>query len=212
MVVIGLIGKIAAGKSTVARMFTEHGAEVIDADALAREAFAEPAVRRAIVERFGPAVVADDGSIRRDVLATRVFGPADDQAAALEDLEAIVHPVVRRRIEARLEAIRVHEDCGATPAIVVLDVPLLVQAGWSSRCDLLVRVVCDDAVRASRLAARNLSSQEQQDRDAAWSRRFREADVPPEKTITVDAAGDLAYTQKQVSRVWDRVLRSAGRG
>jgi dephospho-CoA kinase len=212
MVVIGLIGKIAAGKSTVARMFAEHGAEVIDADALAREAFAEPAVRRAIVQRFGSAVVADDGSIRRDVLATRVFGPADDQAAALEDLEAIVHPVVRRRIEARLEAIRVHEDCGATPAIVVLDVPLLVQAGWAARCDLLVRVVCDDAVRASRLAARNLSSQEQQDRDAAWSRRFHEADVLPEKTITVDAAGDLAYTKNQVSRAWDRVLRSAGRG
>jgi dephospho-CoA kinase len=119
---------------------------------------------------------------------------------------------VARRIEARLEAIRVHEASEATLAIVVLDVPLLVQAGWASRCDLLVRAVCDDAVRASRLVSRNLSSQERRDRDAAWSRRFREADVPPEKTITVDAAGDLAYTRKQVSRAWDRVLRSAGRG
>ena len=89
MVVIGLIGKIAAGKSTVARMFAEHGAEVIDADALAREAFDEPAVRRAIVQRFGPAVVADDGSIRRDVLATRVFGPADDHALGQVLAEAV---------------------------------------------------------------------------------------------------------------------------
>jgi dephospho-CoA kinase len=212
MVVIGLIGKIAAGKSTVARLFAEHGAEVIDADALAREAFDEPAVRRAVVARFGPAVVAADGSIRRDVLATRVFGPGDDQASALEDLEAIVHPLVRRRIEARLEAIRANEASGAAAAFVVLDVPLLVQAGWVPRCDVLVRVVCDDATRAGRLAARNLSPQQQKDRDAAWLRRFHEADVPPEKTITVDAAGDLAYTRRQVSHIWNRVLHDAGRG
>jgi len=212
MIVIGLIGRIAAGKSTVARMFAEHGAEVIDADAVARTAFDEPAVRRAVVERFGPAVVADDGSLRRDILAERVFGPTDGHVAALEDLEAIVHPVVRRRIEARLEAIRGDEKSAAEPAVVVLDVPLLVQAGWASRCDIVVRVVCDDAVRAGRLAARKLSVQQQRDRDAAWSRRFREADVPPEKTVTVDATGDLAYTRIQVSHVWDRVRRPAGRG
>lgn len=212
MIVIGLIGRIAAGKSTVARMFAEHGAEVIDADALAREAFDEPAVRRAVVERFGPAVFADDGSLRRDILAELVFGPTDAHATALEDLESIVHPVVRRRIEARLQAIRGDEISRAEPAVVVLDVPLLVQAGWASRCDVLVRVVCDDTVRAGRLAERSLSAQERQDRDAAWSRRFREADVPPEKTITVDAAGDLAYTRVQVNRVWDRILRGAGRG
>lgn len=212
MIVIGLIGRIAAGKSTVARMFAEHGAEVIDADALARAAFDEPAVRRAVVERFGTAVVADDGSLRRDILAERVFGPADDHVAALEDLEAIVHPVVRRRIDARLEVIRGGEISGAEPAVVVLDVPLLVQAGWASRCDVLVRVVCDETVRAGRLAERNLSAQERRDRDAAWSRRFREADVPPEKTITVDAAGDLAYTRSQVNRVWDRIFRSSRHG
>ncbi len=210
MIVIGLVGKIAAGKSTVARMFAEHGAEVIDADALARSAFDDPAVRQAVVDRFGSAVVAEDGSLRRDRLAERVFGPTADHAAALDVLEAIVHPAVRRRIEARLDAIRAAE--AAEPAAVVLDVPLLVQAGWAPRCDLLVRVTCDEAVRAGRLAARGLSADQQQDRDAAWLRRFREADLPPEKTVTVDAGGDLAYTRDQVNRAWERVLRGASRG
>lgn len=210
MIVIGLVGKIAAGKSTVARMLAEHGAEVIDADALARSAFDEPVVRQAVVDRFGPGVVAADGSLRRDRLAEQVFGPTADHAAALDALEAIVHPAVRRRIEARLDTIR--GGAAAGPAVVVLDVPLLVQAGWASRCDLLVRVVCDEAVRAGRLATRGLSAAQQRDRDAAWLRRFREADLPPEKTVTVDAGGDLSYTRTQVSRLWDRVLRSASRG
>jgi len=212
MIVIGLIGRIASGKSTVAQMFADRGAEVIDADALAREAMEEPAVRQAIIARFGQDVVAGDGSLHRGRLAAQVFGPAAGQVAALEALEAIVHPLVRRRIEARLEAIRAGETACDEPAIVVLDVPLLVQAGWAPHCDLLVRVVCEDAVRAGRLAARNLSPQQQRDRDAAWSRRFRETDLPPEKTVTVDAGGDLSYTREQVSQAWDRVLRDAGRG
>jgi dephospho-CoA kinase len=210
MIVIGLIGRIAAGKSTVARMFADHGAEVIDADALARAVLDEPAVRRAVGERFGPAVVARDGSIRRAALATLVFGPTDEQRVALEDLEAIVHPPVRRRIEARLDEIRCREAVGAEPVIVVLDVPLLVQSGWVSRCDHLVRVVCDDAVRRSRLEARNLSVEQQRDRDAAWSRRYHESDLPPQKAVTVDASGDLAYTRAQVDLIWSRVLRGAG--
>lgn len=212
MIVIGLVGRIASGKSTVARMFAEHGAEVIDADALAREVLEEPAVRQAVAARFGPDVVAEDGSLHRAKLAEQVFGPTAGHAAALEALEAIVHPPVRRRIEARLDTIRKTEISGAAPAIVVLDVPLLVQAGWAPHCDLLVRVDCADAVRAGRLAARDLSARQQRDRDDAWSRRFRETDLPPWKTLTVDASGDLAYTRAQVSRAWDRVLRDAGRG
>lgn len=210
MIVIGLVGRIAAGKSTVARMLAERGAEVIDADAIARHAMEDPAVREAVVKRFGSDVMAKDGTLRRDRLADRVFGPTDDHATALDALEAIVHPAVRRRIEARLDALRAGE--AAAQAIVVLDVPLLVQAGWAARCDLLVRVVCDETVRAGRLAARGLSALQQRDRDAAWSRRFCEADLPPEKSVTVDAGGDLAYTRDQVSRVWDRVLRGADRG
>lgn len=209
MIVIGLVGRIAAGKSTVARMFADHGAEVIDADALARAVFDEPAVRRAVIERFGSAVVARDGSIHRGALAKLVFGPTDEHRVALEDLEAIVHPPVRQRIEARLHDIRCREASGAEPVVVVLDVPLLVQAGWVSRCDHLVRVVCDDAVRTSRLKARNLSAEQQRDRDAAWSRRYHESDLPPQKAVTVDASGDLAYTHAQVDLIWNRVLRGA---
>ncbi|MDA1040843.1 MAG: dephospho-CoA kinase [Planctomycetota bacterium] len=205
MIVIGLVGQMASGKSTVARMLAEHGAEVIDADALARDALDDPAVRQAVVDRFGRGVVADDGGLRRDRLAEQVFGSTADHAAALAALEAIIHPEVRHRIEARLDAIRSEEGCGNAAAIVVLDVPLLVQVGWADRCDVLMRIVCDDAVRANRLVARNLSAEQQRQRDAAWSRDFRESDMPPEKTMTVDAGGDLAYTRNQVDLVWERI-------
>lgn len=203
MIVIGLVGKIAAGKSTVARRLAEHGAEVIDADRLAREALDEPAVREAIVARFGTAVADGSGAIRRDVLAERVFGPAATHAADLVALEAIIHPRVRRRIEEMLEAHRRTESGDGVGRVVVLDIPLLVQAGWAAVCDRLIHVECDEAIRRRRLADRNLTVAQQEARDAAWSRRFRPADVPAAKTTAVDASGDLAYTRHQVDRIWN---------
>ena len=207
MIVVGLIGKIAAGKSTVAARLAELGAEVIDADRLARDALEEPDVRRRIVERFGPDVVGPDGGVRRDALAARVFGNTSAHAEALASLEAIVHPRVRLRIEAALEEARQREKASGRPLVVVLDVPLLVQAGWASACDRLIRVECDDAVRRRRLADRNLTLEQQEARDAAWSRRFCEEDVPAHKTDTVDASGDLAYTLEQVDRLWASRIR-----
>lgn len=212
MIVIGLVGKIAAGKSTVARRLAGHGAEVIDADRLARESLDEPSVREAIVARFGNAVADPAGAIRRDLLAERVFGPTADHAADLAALEAIIHPRVRQRIEERLAAIRSLEAEGAPQQVVVLDVPLLVQAGWAPACDHLIHVQCEEAVRRRRLADRKLTVDQQAARDAAWSRRFSPADVPAAKTAAVDASGDLAYTAEQIDRIWAAITRSPPSG
>ncbi|MDI9431813.1 MAG: dephospho-CoA kinase [Planctomycetota bacterium] len=140
--VIGIIGGIASGKSAVAAAFGRLGAAVVDADALAREALDMPAIRDAIVARFGPGILGDAGQIDRRALAEIVFAGAADLAA----LNRIVHPFVLRRAEALIAQYR--QD----PAVkaVVLDMPLLIEVGWADRCDRIVFVRCDRAVRMER--------------------------------------------------------------
>lgn len=208
MLVVGLTGRIGAGKSTVARAFGDLGAHVIDADALAHGALDEPAVRDAVVARFGAGVRGADGRVDRGALAARVFGAGPEHAAALEDLEKLVHPRVRALVDAELAA---HAAAGRTGAagragtgarVVVLDVPLLVQAGWDGACDRIVAVECAEDVRRARLAARGWSPAQQAARDAAWERRARPLGNDG-RIARVDASGDLAYTREQVGRIWD---------
>jgi dephospho-CoA kinase len=205
MIVVGLVGRIGAGKSTVARRFAEHGAEVIDADALAHEVLAEPDVVQEVAARFGAAAVDDAGRVRRSVLAAAVFGAGPEHAEALRALEAIVHPRVRRRIRAALDAVVAAEKADGRRRVVVLDVPLLVQAGWDDLCDRLVVIECDAAVRRERLLARGWSDAQIAARDRAWERGGL-ATVNGPKTRSVDAGRDPAYTLSQVDRVWSELL------
>ena len=202
MIIIGLIGRIGAGKSTVARRFAVHGGHVIDADRIAHQVLEEPAVIQQIAARFGADVLDADGRIRRRAVADRVFGPTPDHARALEWLEAIVHPLVRQRIAAELAAVRAREGGHDGDAVVVLDVPLLVQAGWADLCNRLVVVTCADEIRRQRLAARHWSRAEQEAREAAWNRKYAASGLPEGKISTVDASGDLAYTMQQVDLIW----------
>ena len=140
--VIGIVGGIASGKSAVAAEFGRLGCAVVDADAIARQALETPAIREAVVERFGPGVLAGAGQIDRRALAEIVFG----DTAKLEALNAIVHPFVLRRAE---ELIARHRRDPAVKA-VVLDMPLLVEVSWADRCDRIVFVRCDRARRVER--------------------------------------------------------------
>lgn len=199
MIVVGIMGRIGAGKSTVARLLGARGAVVIDADRVAHGVLEEPEIRRAIADRFGAAVLDSAGAVSRPALAARVFGASEGHEADRADLERIVHPRVRRRIEDRLAALRSGPRAAAT--VVVLDVPLLMQAGWDGLCDRLVLVECDEHERQRRLAARGWSEAERLARDRAWSRGYR----PPaaEKTCRVDASVGEAYTRSQVEDFWN---------
>lgn len=142
MIVIGIIGRIGAGKSTVARLLADHGARVIDADRIAHDVLLEADVREAIVVRYGPGVITagatpGTASIERKALAAMVFGPTIAHRQALADLEAIVHPRVHRRMEALLAEVVAAERTGTPESIVVLDVPLLVRGGWLDRLSLI---------------------------------------------------------------------------
>lgn len=207
MIVIGLVGRIGAGKSTVARRFAEHGATVVDADRHAHEALDDPEVVREIIARFGSDMLDGAGRIDRGRLAREVFGTTSGQGAALDALEAIVHPRVRARVAAAIAEARGRETAAGRPRAVVLDVPLLVQSGWDGLCTHLVVVKCAQPMRRARLAARGWSDDQIADRDRAWERRFRPPVASP-TTWTVDASGDPSYTSSQVDRIWQAVQES----
>lgn len=205
MIVVGLTGRIGAGKSTVAGLFADRGAIVVDADRIAHEVLGEPEVAAIVAERFGSDVVAADGSIDRRSLAKQVFGPTKEHAAALECLEAIIHPRVAARIDAILDAC----SSGDPSRPVVLDVPLLRKSGIIRRCTHLVEVVCDEPVRRARLAARGWDPTEIEARDAAWDRRQpRTGDAGTGESLPaaeiLDTSGDVRYTFRRV----DQLLRA----
>ena len=148
MIVVGLTGGVATGKSTIARMFKQCGAVVIDADQLVREVVkpGKPAWRE-IVRSFGPTILNPDRSINRRALGAIVF----EKRNKLRRLERIIHPRVAR-IQARLtkEAARKIPD-----AIVIYDVPLLFEAGVDKRVDKIIVVTADRETQIARLRKRN---------------------------------------------------------
>src|SRR5260370_1240339 len=153
MLSVALTGNIAAGKSTVVDHFRRWGATIIDADALARQAQAPGGeVLAAIVRRFGADVLAPDGTLDRAALRGKVMG---DQAA-LDALNQIVHPAVRRR---RDELLRAATEGG--DLLVVNDIPLLFEALDPAQFDVVVLVDASTALRRTRLRAmRGLSNDE----------------------------------------------------
>lgn len=198
MLRVGLTGGIASGKSAVAARLAELGAVVIDADVLAREAVA-PGTRGLdeIVARFGRDVLDQAGSLDRAKLGKIVFG----DASARRDLEAIVHPEVRRLA-------RASESAADPDAIVVHVIPLLVETGQARSFDVLVVVDCAPQVQRDRLMARNgLTEAEADARIAAQAgrgERARAADV------LIRNDGDLSALGRQVAALWRR-LRDPGR-
>jgi dephospho-CoA kinase len=210
MILIGIIGRIGAGKSTVARLLAEHGARVIDADRIAHEVLHDADVRRALVARFGPGVnmgglSPDTADVDRKALAGIVFGPTAAHREALADLEAIIHPRVHDRIEDLLAGIAGEERREGTEQVAVLDVPLLVRGGWLDRCDHVIVLECPDDVRRARIAAR-FSGTQIEGREASWNEQAPRA-LPPGKTVTVDTSGDPAYNRSQIDRLWSELSR-----
>ena len=197
MLSVALTGNIAAGKTTVARLFQSWGATVIDADRLAQEVQApgEPVLAR-IAERFGPAVLQPDGSLDRPALRRLVLA----DAGALQALNAIVHPEVHRRRRAELARAR---DRGAR--IVVTDIPLLFEADDPAAYDAVVLVDAPPAVRRDRIVRERALAAEEAD-------RLLLVQLPPEGKRTrsdfiIENDGDRAALERSARKVW-RALES----
>jgi dephospho-CoA kinase len=193
--IIGLTGGIAAGKSTVSGRWAEHGAVVVDADRLARDAVApgSPGLEQ-VAERFGPSVIAADGALDRAALGTIVFA----DPAARKELEAITHPEVWRLAQAAFDA----AEQADPDAVVVYDVPLLAEARGSRplRFDAVVVVDAPAAVRIERLVQhRGMSREEAERRVGAQA---SDADRLALADHVVDATGTLEDTVRSADQVW----------
>lgn len=149
--VVGLTGGIGSGKSTVADLFVEQGAGLVDTDAIARElTLAGGAAMPALTAEFGPEILTTDGALDR--VAMRQLAFADPSARSR--LEGILHPLIRRISAERSQA--------ATEPYVILAVPLLVESGnYHQRCDRILVVDCPESLQIERVMARNgLSAEE----------------------------------------------------
>ncbi len=196
MLVIGLTGGMGAGKSTVARLLAEHGAHVVDADAIAREVVepGEPALA-AIVEEFGDDVLTDDGALDRAAMAAIVFNDQERLAA----LEAITHPAIRGRIEARLAVHREEDD----DRVVVLDHPLLVETGLADELEVVVVVTAPEDLRVRRLAeGRGIDPE---DARARMRNQTGDDERRAAATHVVVNDGDLDDLRDRVDEVWASV-------
>ncbi|MDQ6796744.1 MAG: dephospho-CoA kinase [Actinomycetota bacterium] len=191
MVVMGLTGSIGSGKSAVSELFAHKGAVVIDSDVLAREVVAPGAVAHAdVVERFGPSVLTAAGNIDRPVLAAMVFDDAD----ALADLNAIVHPAV-----ADAMAHRLFEE-NVPGRVVVAVVPLLVEVGWRG-ADEVVVVDCPEDLAIQRLVSgRGMTEDDARRRLAAQAGRAQRV-ARADRVIVND--GSWEDLRVQVDATWD---------
>lgn len=199
MLLVGLTGNIASGKSTVAQLFSERGATIIDADVLARRAVERgtPAYD-AIVRRWGTSVLAPDKHLDRAALRRIVFAKASE----LEALNEIVHPEVERLRQQRVAEARARGD-----RIVACDIPLLFEKKMADRFDRIVLVDAPRPLRLERLVS---------DRDLVETEAMAmiAAQMPAElkrarADFVIDNAGTLAQLEHRVSEVWAALLEDA---
>jgi dephospho-CoA kinase len=181
--VIGLLGGVGSGKSAVAAELARHGGWVINADQFGHEALRQPEIRRQVVARFGPDILAEDGAVDRKKLGAKVFA----DVAELRALEAIVFPFIGRRIREEIEAARSRDGV----RFIVLDAAVMLEAGWSGVCDKLVFVNAPRAVRLERVRKkRGWSEADLQARESLQmplDEKRRRADVVLDNATTLDA-------------------------
>ena len=193
MLLVGLTGGIASGKSTVSAMLAERGAEIIDADHIARQIVLPglPAWCK-IREHFGPGVLHPDGQIDRQALADIVF--ADNGKLAL--LNEIPHPAIFARIADLLEA---YPD---QDMVVVLDAALLIEAGLADGVDVVIVTHSPEEIQVQRLAAKGMGERAASERIAAQlapEQRLARADV------VIDNSGSLEKLGRRVDEVWEEL-------
>jgi len=196
MPLIALTGGIASGKSTIASRLAEHGAVVVDADRIVRDVQApgSPVLAR-IEDEFGAEVIGDDGHLDRAALGATVFGSPERLAV----LNGIVHPAVREESQRRFD-----EAFAADPhAVVVYDVPLLVEARVDDPWDLVVVAHAPAPERLRRLVSLRgmdeASARQRIDAQASDDRRLAIADV------VIDTGGTVEHTLEQVDALWERI-------
>lgn len=194
---LGITGGIGSGKSTVTRMFSALGALTLNIDRLGHEILAEPEVLKLLRDRWGEAPFQPNGEISRQAVAAIVFEPTEEGKKELDFLEQTLHPRIAKRVEAVLKEKNLLEN-----QLVLLDAPLLIEAGWDKMVDRVVFVDCPESRRKIRFMERGWSEEE--------FRRRNDRQLPVEikrarADWVIDNSGDLERTAAQVRNLWDKL-------
>jgi len=192
---VGLTGGIGSGKSTVARMLAGRGAVVVDADLIAREIVERPEVLAALAERFGPEILAADGTLDRAALAERAF--VTDELR--KELEAITHPPIGEEFLRRVAA-------APADGIVVHDVPLLVESTRGYQYGGVIVVVAPKEVRLRRLEERGVPRADAERRMALQATDEERAAVA---TWILDNSGAVEDLERQIEAIWPDLVARA---
>lgn len=198
MVVVGLTGGIASGKSFVAQCLEELGAHRIDADHVAHEVLQDEKVVDKIVKHWGEKLLCGDGKIDRKQLAEVVFGGSDD--SELDRLESIVHPEIRDRIQREMESLK----ASTKVELLVLDIPLLFEGEYDKHCDYVIFVDANSDVRMQRARLRGW------DDDELAKRESRQLPIEEKKlrsNVVIDNSGSKKSTAEQLASFCQRLGR-----
>ena len=189
--IVGVIGGIGAGKSTIARLLVELGAEVVDADALAHEVLETPEVKGSLVSWLGEEVLGEDGKVDRKKVAQRVFTSPEE----IKKLETLVHPRVRKRIEERILEHSKRNKEAKESGLLILDVPLLDGSPLRKHCSGMLFVDSQPGTRRKRVEARGWEPGELERRERL------QTSLDEKKRLSdwvVDNSGTLEETQRQL--------------
>ena len=199
MIVLGIVGTPAGGKSTVAKRLVELGATWINADVIAKEVLERPDVQADLKQQYGAAIVDNDGMIDRAKLAALVFGDDDASRRRLDYLEGRIHPQTKKLITNQLFRFEQRGD-----AVAILDVPLLFKSAWDRSCDEIWCVDADEKIRIDRVRARGWTPEQLQARE---KNQLNIAEKKRLSTRVILNNGTLTELNETISTLWISLLR-----
>jgi dephospho-CoA kinase len=205
MLRVGLTGGVACGKSTVAKMFADLGATIIDADVVAHELYRPGhGVLKELVKHFGPEILKPDGELDRAKLATLVF-----DGGRVEELNKIVHPAVIRQQDEWMRALGEKDP----DAVAIVEAALILEAGAKDHFDRIIVVTCKPAQKVARFAQRTGLSEDAARADVD---RRTKAQMPDEEKarradFVIDNSGSAEETRQQVQRIYSELKVLANR-
>lgn len=192
MIVIGIVGGIASGKSFVSNVFEQKGALRVDADRIGHQVLMEKETKKLIKDTWGDCVFDDAGNIDRQKLAEIVFRPDSNQ---LVQLEQITHPKINARLRKILD-----ESREKYPA-AILDAPVLLKAGWNKFCQRILYVDCPKDIRLQRARLRGWTEEMFNSREASQVDLERKKSI---STETIRGTDSLEEIERQVNDFWDQ--------